>query len=239
MQINEINAVLRQNGINLSEDALNKLFIYHRLLNEWNKVMDLTNVPEEEFAIRHYVDSLKPVVLCPELFENCKTLIDVGTGAGLPGLPIAIMRPDIQVTLLETQRKRCDFLEKVKCEADLNNVTIIQMRAEDGGKSLKLREQFDIACARAVASLPVLSEYLLPFVKVSGKALCWKGPAVYDEMENGAYASGQLGGSAPTMQKIVMENADHLLVIIGKTEKTPKQYPRKAGIPTKKPLVKP
>jgi 16S rRNA (guanine527-N7)-methyltransferase len=165
-------------GIPLSMEAAEKLFQFHLLLTDWNKRMDLTAVLEEsEMVDRHYVDSLTPLKT-DRLFPKGASVIDVGSGAGFPGIPLAIARPDIHVTLLDAQQKRVRFLQEAAAQLNLINVSAIHGRAEDTAHQLEFRESFSLALARAVASLPTLLELLLPFVRIGGRALCWKGPAV-------------------------------------------------------------
>ena len=232
----QIEQVLSKNDIILSKEAVEKLYGYHKLLCEKNKVMDLTNVPIQDIPLRHYVDSLLPLVQYKELFPNAISLIDVGTGAGLPGIPFAIAREDMKVTLLETQRKRCDFLQEVAEKVDLLNVEVIHMRAEDGGKHPQYREMFDVAIARALAPLNVLAEYLLPFVKVGGVAIALKGPNVFQECQEAKNAVALLGGAEPVSYNIALEDQQHTLAVIEKKKITPEIYPRRRGIPTKRPL---
>jgi len=222
-------------GWSLMAPYADKLERYFELLVEWNGKMDLTNVPPEEMAERHFADSLLPLTQLPGYFKKEGRLIDVGTGAGLPGMPIAVVRPDIAVTLLDAQRKRCDFLTAVRDELKLENVTVIHSRAEDAARS-QLRESFDIVTARAVAPLNVLSEYLLPFAKVGGCALCWKGPALQGEIADGERAVRKLGGGMKSAVRMPIEGSEHMIQPIVKTAPTPKAYPRKAGTPSKQPL---
>ena len=222
-------------GIPVAPDRIEALSVYHDLLLSWNTKMDLTSVPDEEAARRHFRDSLLPLTL-PAFFPEGLKLIDVGTGAGFPGLALAIARPDFQVTLLEAQGKRCRFLQAVCDELELKNVTVAQERAEVLGQNSSHREAYDRAVARAVAPLNVLCEYLLPFVKAGGYALCWKGPAVLDEMTDGEAAAKKLGGQAEAPVSLGEEG--HVLVPIRKIETTLPQYPRKNGIPAKRPLKK-
>ena len=215
-----------------------KLLRYHALLLDWNSRMDLTAVTDEEEMIdRHYVDSLMALTV-PGLLGEAGTLIDVGTGAGFPGLPLALALPGWRVTLLDAQRKRLDFLQAVIDELGISNVTLIHSRAEDGARRPECRERFDVAVARAVAPLSVLAEYLLPYVKVGGQAICWKGPALADELAQGRRAAFLLGGKVqePISCTIPGRDWQHLLLSIHKTQKTARQYPRKAGTPGKAPL---
>ncbi len=225
-------------GIPLSREAADKLSKFHLLLTDWNKHMDLTAVLEEsEMVDRHYVDSLNPLKT-DHLFPQCASVIDVGSGAGFPGIPLAIARPDIQVTLLDAQQKRVRFLQEVVKRLDLNNVRAIHGRAEDVAHLVEFRESFDLALARAVASLPALLELLVPFVRAGGRALCWKGPAVMDELLLGKSAAKLLGGKLeePISTPIPGRDWAHLLLPCLKTGKTLRQYPRKAGTPGRTPL---
>lgn len=233
----DLRNLLLEAGLTLSEAALAGLDTYHALLLEWNEKMDLTSVSQQDMAARHFLDSLLPLKIEGLIPENGR-LIDVGTGAGFPGLPLAIARPDLQVTLLEAQGKRCKFLAAVCEKLQLKNVQIINDRAEILGRDEGHRESYDRAVARAVAPLNILCEYLLPFVKENGSALCWKGPAVYDEMKDGQAAAKALGGRMGDIFETPTPRMDtkHIVVQIHKTEKTLPQYPRKNGIPAKRPL---
>lgn len=235
--MSEMQKMLLGAGIPLSEESAAGLEAYRSLLLDWNTRMDLTSVPKEDVTQRHFLDSLLPLTL-PEYFVEGSRLIDVGTGAGFPGLALAIARPDFRVTLLEAQGKRCQFLRAVCGELGLQNVTVVQDRAETLGRSEDHREAYDLAAARAVAPLNVLCEYLLPFVKPGGFALCWKGPAVAEEMDDGAAAAEKLGGRAEEPVTLTWGDTRHTLLPIRKIEKTLPQYPRKNGIPAKRPLKK-
>lgn len=232
--IEELRALLAQGNIVLPDEAQERLECYHHMLLEWNERMDLTNVPEAEMALRHYADSLLPLSRT-EWFPAGARLIDVGTGAGFPGMPLAIARPDFAVTLLDSQRKRCDFLSAVCEKLALENVTVLHARAEDGARGA-LREQMDIAVARAVAPLNVLAEYLLPYVRVGGRMLCWKGPAVRDETAAGERACKILGGQAEGLYRLPIEGREHYVHSAVKVAATARRYPRKSGTPAKDPL---
>jgi 16S rRNA (guanine527-N7)-methyltransferase len=234
--VNILRSLFNQFELNLSEKAIDKIADYHRLLLEWNKRMDLTNVAEEDIPTRHYLDSLLHLKEAG-LFPFGAKVIDVGTGAGFPGLMLAIARGDMQVVLLDSLKKRCDFLEECKAVLDLPNVTVLHARAEDAARDT-FRQSFDRAVARAVAPLPVLSEYLLPFVKEGGLALCWKGPKVFEEMKEGQKACVILGGSLQAPILMPLEDEEHYIVPIDKVKDTQKKYPRKAGLPSKMPLGK-
>ena len=219
--------------------AAESLAVYHAMLIDWNSRMDLTAVTEEtEMLDRHYVDSLMPLLpgLLPVPVRG--RVIDVGTGAGFPGLPLAICCPDTAFTLLDSQQKRLTFLEAVIQALKLSNVTLVHARAEDGARQPALRGTFDLAVARAVAPLPVLCEYLLPYVKTGGSALCWKGPSVTEELESGRRAAAKLGAKVqpPVSCPVPDRDWQHYLIQMVKTGPTPKAYPRKAGTPARSPL---
>ena len=237
MNREEIGSRLRMNEIPFAEDLPEKLEIYLRLLLEWNTKMDLTAVEEEEDLLdKHFVDSL--TVLRTDLVKPGASLVDVGTGAGFPGMVLAMARPDLRVVLMDAQRKRLKFLEAVAAEAGTGNAEILHARAEDAARDRKHREQYDIAAARAVAPLNVLAEYLLPFVKIGGYALCWKGPALQKELEAGRRAAHLLGGrlEMPVSCAVAGRDWEHTILPVRKTERTAAAYPRKAGTPKAKPL---
>ena len=232
---------LTECGIPADEGRCARLCRYHELLTDWNTCMDLTNITDPAEALdRHYTDSLIALTQA-RLFPENASLIDVGTGAGFPGLPLAIMRPDLKVTLLDALNKRVTFLNAVIEDLQLPNVRAIHSRAEDAARQPHLRETFDIAAARAVAATPVLLEYLLPFVKVGGNALMWKGPSAADELLQAQKAAKLLGGALQTPVPLPIPGLDwnHLLIPCKKVSKTLRQYPRKAGTPVKKPLGEP
>ena len=233
----ELRLLLAAAGLELDETALSRLETYHDMLLDWNTRMDLTSVSADRMAARHFLDSLLPLKASGLIPEEGR-LIDVGTGAGFPGLPLAIARPSLQVTLLEAQGKRCQFLQAVCQALGLENVTIINDRAENLGRTEGHREGYDRAVARAVAALPVLAEYLLPFVREGGMALCWKGPAVAGEQADGAAAAARLGGRLLPLVDMEGsgEETGHVIAPMEKTEKTLPLYPRKNGMPAKRPL---
>lgn len=224
-------------GMNFDEDKYNKFITYKNLLQEWNEKINLTAITEDEEVIKkHFIDCIK--AFSENQFKEAKTLIDVGTGAGFPGLPIAIMKEDLNITLLDSLNKRVNFLNIVKNSLNLTNVTTIHSRAEDGARNKELREKFDIATSRAVANMAVLSEFCLPYVKVGGYFIALKGPAITDELNDAKNAIGTLGGKLIEVIEVSVEGTDlkHNLVVIKKVKETPKTYPRKAGSITKKPI---
>ncbi|MCI5635655.1 MAG: 16S rRNA (guanine(527)-N(7))-methyltransferase RsmG [Sarcina ventriculi] len=223
--------------MNFDEDKYNKFITYKNLLQEWNEKINLTAITEDKEVIKkHFIDCIK--AFSENQFKEAKTLIDVGTGAGFPGLPIAIMKEDLNITLLDSLNKRVNFLNIVKNSLNLTNVTTIHSRAEDGARNKELREKFDIATSRAVANMAVLSEFCLPYVKVGGYFIALKGPAITDELNDAKNAIGTLGGKLIEVIEVSVEGTDlkHNLVVIKKVKETPKTYPRKAGSITKKPI---
>ena len=223
--------------MNFDEDKYNKFITYKNLLQEWNEKINLTAITEDEEVIKkHFIDCIK--AFSENQFKEANTLIDVGTGAGFPGLPIAIMKEDLNITLLDSLNKRVNFLNIVKNSLNLTNVTTIHSRAEDGARNKELREKFDIATSRAVANMAVLSEFCLPYVKVGGYFIALKGPAITDELNDAKNAIGTLGGKLIEVIEVSVEGTDlkHNLVVIKKVKETPKTYPRKAGYITKKPI---
>ena len=237
MNAEKIRNALTRNSIPFRADLPERLALYFDLLQDWNTRMDLTAVTEEdEMLDKHFIDSL--TVLKTELIETGKRLIDIGTGAGFPGMVLAMACPDMEVTLLDSQNKRLLFLEEAGRITGTGNTTLIHARAEDGARRAELREQFDYAVARALAPTNVLCEYLLPYVKSGGAALCWKGPALREELESGRRAAHLLGGRLEMPVHCCVEGRpwEHMILPVRKVQQTPKEYPRKAGIPASKPL---
>lgn len=235
----EISRTVEQLAISCDGRTARRIAQYHALLADWNTRMNLTG--DTDFATsltRHYLDSLAPLAYA-DLFPPNARMIDVGSGAGFPGLPLAIARPDLQVTLLDSLAKRISFLKAVTDTLELTNVRLIHSRAEDGGRQPDLREHFDVAVARAVAPLPVLCELLLPFVRVGGRMVCYKGPSAEDELCAGEKATRLLGGGPVENRPVFLPSAPewrHCVLVCSKEAKTVRQYPRKAGSPSRQPL---
>lgn len=222
-------------GINLSEIQLKQFYNYMNLLIEWNKKINLTAITEpDEIILKHFVDSL---TISRYISDGTK-VVDVGTGAGFPGIPLKIVRQDVDITLLDSLQKRINFLDEVINELNLEKITTVHSRVEDFGKNKKYREEFDIAISRAVANLSTLSEYLLPLVKVGGKVISMKGSLIQEELENSKNAIKILGGQIEKVDEFDLPNSDisRNIVLIDKIKNTPNRYPRKAGEPSKKPL---
>ena len=223
-------------GFDLTENQYNQFMEYMKLLQEWNEKINLTAITEDEEVIKkHFIDCIK--AFKSDAVKNAKTVIDVGTGAGFPGLPIAIMNPNINVTLLDSLNKRINFLNTVVAKLELKNVVTIHSRAEDGARKPELRENFDVATSRAVANMAVLSEFCLPYVKLNGYFVALKGPSIDEEIREGKKAIGTLGGELESIIEVNIEESDlkHNIVEI-KIRKCPKTYPRKAGSINKKPI---
>lgn len=214
---------------------IEKFYKYMQLLLEWNEKINLTTIVEpEQIIVKHFLDSLT----IKKYIEDEKNIIDVGTGAGFPGMPLAI-EIENNVTLLDSLNKRINFLNNVKEKIGLENVVTVHSRAEDAAKDKKYRECFDYAVSRAVAPMNVLLEYLLPFVKVGGKVICMKGPNVKEEMDNSEKVAKILGGKIEKVEELEIPEIDmkRTVVIVKKIEKTSSKYPRKAGTPSKEPLA--
>lgn len=232
-----LNDCAEKMGIELSEKSLNDFETYKKLLLEWNEKINLTAITDEEgIAIKHFADSIS---VLPLIDKSNVSMIDVGTGAGFPGIPIKIARNDIKVTLLDSLNKRINFLEEVKKELKLDNVECVHSRAEDGGRNPLYREKFDLCVSRAVARLNVLCEYCMPFVAVGGYFISLKGPDVTEELAEAQKAITLLGGSVEKVVDIAIPNSDitHSAVVIKKIKPVSKTYPRKAGTAVKKPII--
>ena len=228
---------LKDFGIEPSDKMLNDFKVYREILVDWNQKMNLTGIEEEkEGYIKHFLDSVSAVV--NGYIKDGMSIIDVGTGAGFPGLPLKICLENANVTLLDSLNKRINFLKEVSNTLGLTNMEFIHGRAEDFGKSEQYREQYDIATARAVAGLPILMEFCVPFVKVGGYFVCLKGPNANLELEESKAAMDVLG--LEFIEKIDVElpetDLDHNILVFKKVRNTPEKYPRKAGKPAKSPI---
>lgn len=228
-------------GLNMEKEQLDRFTLYYELLLAWNEKMNLTAITEErEVAVKHMVDSLTALAGMETLGEaGSMRLVDVGTGAGFPGLPLKIFCPALSLVLVDSLKKRVAFLQAVVEKLGLRDVQCLHMRAEEAARRKELRERFDIAVSRAVARLPVLAEYLLPFVRVGGAALALKGLHYREEIKEAGRAVRLLGGGEIKALPVVLPHlADKRAVVVMKKERpTPKAYPRKAGTPGKTPLV--
>ena len=224
----------RRFQLDLTEDICDKFDKYADMLIETNKKFNLTAITERDGIFeKHFGDS----VSCARFIDQGARVIDVGCGAGFPGLPLKIAREDLSVTLLDSLAKRVNFLEEVCAALKLSGVKAVHMRAEDGGADGKFREKFDVAVSRAVANLTVLSEYCLPFVRVGGVFLAMKGRDADPELRDAQKAIEVLGGKCEKTEEVFWRGMEHRVIIIRKVCKTPSKYPRKAGKPAKSPII--
>ncbi|AUS10300.1 16S rRNA (guanine(527)-N(7))-methyltransferase RsmG [Laceyella sacchari] len=225
-------------GLLLSERQLQQFALYYEHLIKINEVMNLTSITDvREVYVKHFYDSLTLAQVVD--VSQVTSLIDVGTGAGFPGIPLKIAFPELKLTLLDSLKKRVGFLQEVADLLELDHVTCVHGRAEEMAKQKGFREAYDMATARAVARLNVLAEYCLPFVKVGGTFVSMKGPSAEEEMKEAKRALHVLGKTTCQRKELVLPEAmgTRNLIIMQKRDHTPKAYPRKAGTPTKQPLV--
>lgn len=229
-------------GIDLTSRQMEMFEAYYMQLVETNKVMNLTAITEKKDVYTlHFLDSLSLIPAAKKagvaLPPSCR-IIDVGTGAGFPGIPLKIVMPELRLTLLDSLNKRLNFLASVIQDENLKETQLIHARAEDGARDPKLRETFDVAVSRAVAALPVLAEYCLPYVKIGGIFAAYKTATADEEIKSAEKALKILGGQVISTQEFTLPDTDvqRTIIFIRKCAKTPKAYPRKAGTPKNKPL---
>ena len=224
--------------VNLRDEQLEQFQKFYEMVIDWNTKINLTAITDEkEFAIKHVMDSL--TLWNEEKFSGVKKVLDVGTGAGFPAIPLKIFKPNVEIFLLDSLAKRVEFLKKVAAELNLQNVTCIHGRAEDLARENNFRESFDLVTARAVARLNIISEYCLPFVKIGGTFAALKGKQFQEEVAEAEKAVKILGGgNIICVEKNLPEIPDIRAVIyIEKKKSTPKKFPRKAGTPAKNPIA--
>lgn len=234
---NVLTKKVKKLSIVLNDKQIQQFEQYYNILVEWNKVMNLTAITKyEEVIEKHFLDSL--TIVDAINMEKIETLIDVGTGAGFPGIPLKIAFPHLKVTLLDSLNKRIKFLNEVIDLLDLDDIKAIHGRAEDYAKQAEYREQYDICVSRAVANLATLSEYCLPYVKVDGLFVPYKSGEIDEELKSSEKAISILGGKVEEVVKFQLPGTDigRSFVKIHKIKETKKKYPRKAGMPTKEPL---
>lgn len=224
-------------NIDLTDEQASNLYTYYEMLVEWNKVMNLTGITEfEDVLLKHFIDS---VAVCQITdMSKIKSVMDVGTGAGFPGMPLKIVFPHLKITLLDSLNKRIQFLNAVIEKLQLDEIDTIHGRAEDFGRDPKYREKYDLCVSRAVANLSSLSEYCVPFVKVGGRFISYKAGEVEEEVTSASKAVRTLHCEPAVVEKITLPESDlsRSFVIIKKKGHLDKKYPRKAGMPTKNPL---
>ncbi|MEG0813605.1 MAG: 16S rRNA (guanine(527)-N(7))-methyltransferase RsmG [Clostridium sp.] len=229
---------LEKIDITLSVQQMEQFYKYYEMLVEWNDKVNLTAITQmDEVITKHFVDSLAINKVIVDIREKEYSLIDVGTGAGFPGIPLKIVFPNLKITLLDSLNKRVKFLDEVIKELKLTDIFTIHGRAEDFGHDNVSRETFDFSVSRAVANIATLSEYCMPFVKVGGYFISYKSGKIEEELEAGKKAIKKLGGEVETVINFELPNADERsFVKIKKLNKLSKLYPRKAGLPSKEPL---
>ena len=226
---------LEQINVKISDEEINKFYKYMELLIEWNEKINLTAITDQKgIILKHFVDSLT----IAKYLKKDENIVDIGTGAGFPGVPLAIINKENHFTLVDSLNKRINFLNDVKENIELKNIITIHSRAEEFGQNKIYREKFDIAVSRAVAKLNILVEYLLPTVKVGGKIICMKGSNIEQELEESKFAIKELGGNIRKQEEFLLPETDikRNIIIIEKIRNTPKKYPRKSGTPSKQPL---
>lgn len=229
------NNYLEKLNLTLTEEQIEKFYNYMNLLIEWNKKINLTAIIEpKDIILKHFIDSLT----IEKYIKKGENIIDVGTGAGFPGIPLKIAREDLKITLADSLNKRINFLNEVISKLDLKNIDAIHTRAEELGKNKKYREKFDIATSRAVANMSTLSEYLIPFIKVEGRCICMKSSDIDIELENAKNAIKILGCKIESEDKFNLPNSDlgRSIIVLRKVKNTPSKFPRKAGTPAKEPI---
>lgn len=222
-------------GIIINEEQLEKFYKYMNLLLEWNEKINLTAITEpNDIILKHFIDS----ITINKYIEENGYVIDIGSGAGFPGIPLKILNSNANFVLVDSLNKRIMFLNEVKTKIELENIDCIHARVEELAVKKEYREKFDIITSRAVARLNILLEYMLPFLNLGGKCICMKGPNIEEEINDSKKALEILGGKIEKVEKIILPDSDieRNIVIIKKVYETPKSYPRKAGVPEKKPI---
>ena len=225
---------LEKNSLCVEENEIPLFFEYMKQIIEWNEKINVTAITDEkEFVIKHFIDSLT----IADYIEKNDRVIDIGTGAGFPGIPIKIVKPNANVTLIDSVNKKLNVIRDVSENIKLTNLEIIHTRAEDLANNPKYRESFDIATTRAVSNFATIVEYMLPFIKVGGKAICMKGPNFNEELEKSQKAIELLGGRVKNVQTcVISSDLERNIIIVEKIKNTPKNYPRGKGKPLKEPL---
>ena len=238
LTVEEFILAVKNAGITLTKHQIQQFEDYFNMLIATNEHVNLTAITEKnDVYLKHFYDSLTISFYEQDLQTAEKTLIDIGTGSGFPSLPLKIVFPQLKITMVDSLQKRINFLQEVVTTLDLSGVEIIHGRAEDIGQNLRYREAFDYATARAVARTSVLAEYTLPFVKKGGNFIVMKGAAAQQELADGEQALATLGGVLHDEFEFSLPNGDvRYIQIVNKNKKTPKQYPRQAGTPSKKPI---
>lgn len=232
----ELTVLLNELNIKIENSKAEQFYIYMNMLLEWNEKINLTAITEpKEIILKHFVDCGTAL----KYLNKKNKILDLGTGAGFPGIPLKLLNSELNITLVDSLNKRINFLNEVIEELKLKNINTVHSRAEDLSRQKGYRESYDIILSRAVANMSVLLEYTLPFLKVGGKCICMKGPNIEEELNNSKKALSILGGEIENIENIKLPNSDieRNIIIVKKIKQTPKQYPRKAGKPSKEPIV--
>ena len=224
----------RNEIIDIDNKKIKQLYDYMKNILKWNEVINLTAIKDEnEFIMKHFIDSL---TILKYINENSK-MIDIGTGAGFPGIPIKLVKPNLDITLVDSVNKKINVLKDITEKMNIQKINLIHSRIEDIANQKEYREQFDYVTSRALSNITTLSEYMLPFLKINGEAICMKGPNFEEELENSKKAIDLLGGKIDKIDKLNIDNElERNIIIIKKVRTTPKMYPRGKGKPLKEPL---
>ena len=228
----EIRNTLKE--IELTENQIEQFYNYMNGILKWNKSINVTSITDEKmFIVKHFADSLT----INRFVEDKKNLIDIGTGAGFPGIPLKIVNKDLKVTLIDSVNKKLNIIRDITADFNLENLEIIHTRAEDLANDIEYREKYDIATTRAVSNLTTIVEYMLPFVKINGYAICMKGPNIRQELEDSKVAIEVLGGKLEKIESLNVGNElERNIILIKKVKSTPKKFPRGKGKPLKEPI---
>ncbi len=228
----EIRNTLKE--IELTENQIEQFYNYMNGILKWNKSINVTSITDEKmFIVKHFADSLT----INRFVEDKKNLIDIGTGAGFPGIPLKIVNKDLKVTLIDSVNKKLNIIRDITADFNLENLEIIHTRAEDLANDIEYREKYDIATTRAVSNLTTIAEYMLPFVKINGYAICMKGPNIRQELEDSKVAIEVLGGKLEKIESLNVGNElERNIILIKKVKSTPKKFPRGKGKPLKEPI---